>query len=101
MIDVNIIFFRDLESAIELYEKCLTINPKNASTYLSLGFSYHLKEQFREALNCYHKASFLKNDETLIEELVNRALADINEFPIEDSYLRESEVNMQKQKLVI
>jgi tetratricopeptide (TPR) repeat protein len=78
---------RDLDSAVELYEKCLTINPKNPATYTALGFTYHLKAEFRQALNCYHKASFLKNEDSLNEELVQRALQDINEFPIELAYL--------------
>jgi anaphase-promoting complex subunit 6 len=77
-----------LDSAIELYEKCLTINSKNPATYTALGFAYHLKGEFRNALNCYHKASFLKNEDSLTEELVAKALNDINEYPIEDSYLK-------------
>lgn len=77
-----------MDSAIELYEKCLTINSKNPSTFTSLGFAYHLNGEFRKALNCYHKASFLKNEDSLTEELVSRALNDINEFPIEEAYLK-------------
>ena len=76
-----------MDSAIELYEKCLTINPKNPSTYTSLGFAYHLKGEFKSALNYYHKASFLKNEDSLTEELVAKALNDINDFPIEEAYL--------------
>ncbi len=63
-----------------LYEKCLTINPKNASTYTSLGFAHHLKGEFRTALNCYHKAHFLKHEDQLTEELIQRALHDVNEY---------------------
>lgn len=63
-----------------LYEKCLTINPKNASTYTSLGFAHHLKGEFRIALNCYHKAHFLKHEDQLTEELIQRALHDVNEY---------------------
>lgn len=55
--------YREFDDAIQLYEKCLTINPKNPSTFLALGFTYHLKCEFRSALNCYHKANFLKNDD--------------------------------------
>ena len=63
-----------------LYEKCLTINPKNASTYTSLGFAHHLKGEFRTALNCYHKAHFLRHEDQLTEELIQRALHDVNEY---------------------
>ena len=76
-----------MDSAIELYEKCLTINPKNPSTYTSLGYAHHLKGEFRNALNYYHKASFLKNEDSLTEELVSRALNDISDYSIEEAYL--------------
>lgn len=72
--------YRDLDSAIILYDKCLTINPKNASTYTSLGFAHHLRGDFRTALNFYHKAHFLKHEDALTEELIQRALHDVNEY---------------------
>ena len=81
-----------MDSAIELYEKCLTLNPKNPSTYTSLGYAYHLKGEFRQALNCYHKASFLKNEDPLTEELVQRALQDINDCTIETAYLSTNNI---------
>jgi anaphase-promoting complex subunit 6 len=74
---------KDLDSAIVLYEKCLTINPKAASTYTSLGFAHHLRGDFRTALNCYHKAHFLRHegtDQQLTEELIQRALQDVNDY---------------------
>jgi tetratricopeptide (TPR) repeat protein len=66
----KIYVFRDLDSAIQSYERCLTINPKNPATYTALGFTYHLKGEFREALNCYHKANFLKHEDPLTEEMI-------------------------------
>jgi len=82
-------FYRDYDAAISLYEKCLSLNPKSPSTYTSLGFAYHLKGDFKQALNCYHKASFLKNEDPLTEELVQRALDDINSCTIEMAYLTD------------
>jgi hypothetical protein len=32
------------------------------------------------ALNCYHKAHFLKHEDALTEELIQRALHDVNEY---------------------
>ena len=58
----------------------MTINPKNPGTYTALGFSYHMKGDFRQALNCYHKANFLKHEDPLTEEMIQRALHDINEY---------------------
>ena len=74
--------FRDLDSAVLLYEKCLTINPKNASTYTALGFAHHMRGEFRTALNYYHKAHFLRHEDPLTEELIQRALHDVNEYAL-------------------
>jgi tetratricopeptide (TPR) repeat protein len=82
-----------MDEAIATYERCLTINPKNAQTFLSLGYTYHLKFDLQQALHYYHKAHFLKNDDNLIEELVNAAMDDINNtqiFPLETTYLNPS-----------
>jgi anaphase-promoting complex subunit 6 len=69
-----------MDSAVVLYEKCLTINPKNAATYTALGFAHHLKGEFRTALNYYHKAHFLRHEDPMTEELIQRALHDVNEY---------------------
>ena len=82
---------KDLPAAIEAYQRCLTINPKCASTYLALGYTYHLQFDLTTALHYYHKAHFLKNDDSLIEDLVQRAMEDINNtklFPIETTYMK-------------
>ena len=63
-----------------MYEKCLTINPKNEATYTALGFAHHLRGEFRTALNYYHKAHFLRHDDPLTDELIQRALHDVNEY---------------------
>ena len=55
---------------------------------MALGYTHHLDSNFKEALNCYHKASFLKNEDNQIEELVQRALQDANEISIEKAYLQ-------------
>lgn len=33
---------KDYKNAIEFYQKCLKINPKNASTFTALGLTFHL-----------------------------------------------------------
>lgn len=62
------------DDAIANYERCLSINPKNPLTFVSLGYTYHLKFDLQQALHYYHKANFLKNDDNFIEELVNSAM---------------------------
>ena len=81
---------KDIDIAIELYEKCLTINPKNSQTLMSLGFTYHLRFDLKKALHYYHKAHFLNNDDSLIRHLVTRAIDDINNTqmnPLQTTYL--------------
>lgn len=80
--------FRDFKSAISLYEQCLTLNPGQASTFAALGYSHHQLGQVQEALGFYHKAHFINNDDAMTEALVQRALEDIHEFPIDESYFK-------------
>ncbi len=79
-------FDRDYENAIKYYECALRINPKSASTFTALGYTHHLREDYKQALNCYHKASFLKSDDPLTNELISKAMVDINESPIDTAY---------------
>lgn len=68
---------RDYERALQLYEQCSRINPKCPQAYVSLGYTHHLKFELVEALQYYHKAHFLKNEDSLIEELISKAMDDI------------------------
>ena len=74
---------KDYDRAIEYYESCLSINDKNPSTYASLGYAHHLKKEFREAMNCYNKANFLKNDDPFIKTLISKVLDDLHDIPFE------------------
>ena len=62
--------YRDFKAAISLYEQCLTINPNQASTLSALGFSHHQIGEMKEALDYYHKAHFINNDDAMVEQLV-------------------------------
>lgn len=57
---------------------------------MSLGFTYHLMFDLQKALQYYHKAHFLNNEDSLIRSLVSKAITDINNAalcPIEATYL--------------
>ena len=69
--------YRNFDMAIEMYDQCSKINPKCPQAYLSLGYTHHLKFVLMTALSYYHKAHFLKNEDSLIEELINKAMEDI------------------------
>jgi anaphase-promoting complex subunit 6 len=77
---------KNYNKAIEYYEKCLRINPKSASSYTALGFAYHLTGGFKDALDCYHKASYLKSDDSLTTELIAKAIQDINSVSVDVAY---------------
>ena len=87
---------KEMEAAIQAYEKCLTINPKNSSTLVSLGYTYHLMFDLQKALHFYHKAHFLNHEDNLIRSLVKKAIDDINDTrlnPIEGTYLAGAETS--------
>lgn len=77
----------DYDAAIDLYDRCLTINPKNPSTLTSLGYAHHLRGDLKEALNYYHKSDYLRSDDAFTKDLINRALEDVNNVPMESVYL--------------
>jgi anaphase-promoting complex subunit 6 len=81
---------KEYDNAIELYERCIHINPKNSSLYSSLGFTYHLKGKFKMALDCYHKANYLKPDDALTSDLISKAMEDIFAGKIESGYFNMS-----------
>lgn len=83
---------KEMDAAIQAYEKCLTINPKSSQTLMSLGYTFHLMFDLKKALHYYHKAHFLNNDDSLIRLLVSKAIEDINNAalcPIETTYLAQ------------
>jgi tetratricopeptide (TPR) repeat protein len=61
---------RDFSTAIELYEQCLGINSKDPGTLAAIGFSYHQIGKMKEALDYYHRAHFLNNEDAMVEKLV-------------------------------
>mmetsp|Transcript_21739 Transcript_21739/g.19259 ORF Transcript_21739/g.19259 Transcript_21739/m.19259 type:complete len:162 (+) Transcript_21739:3-488(+) len=74
---------KNFDKAIEYYEECLSINNKNPSTYFAVGYAYHLKKDFRQAMNCYNKANFLKSDDAFIKTLIQKVLEDLQTMPLE------------------
>lgn len=46
----------------------------------------------KDALDYYHKAHFLNNEDPMIAKLVQQALDDIIEFPIEENYFRNKDL---------
>ena len=72
-----------------MYTQCARINPRSAQAYLAIGFTYHLRFDLIQALKYYHKAHFLRSEDSLIEELINKAIEhtpQTENHPIETTY---------------
>jgi anaphase-promoting complex subunit 6 len=70
----------DFDSAIEWYERALSLAPRCAGTHTALGFTHQLKGNFQtnmsEAIECYHRALSLRPDDTFAQEMLTLALID-------------------------
>lgn len=69
--------FRKLEmfdEAISYYEKAQKISYQDGSIEAAIGFTYHLKLDLNKAIEYYHKGLALKNDDTFISDMLNKAL---------------------------
>lgn len=53
---------------------------RNVSVLSALAYTYHLKGEYTEALDIYHKANFIKSDDTFVIEMINRCLNDMIEI---------------------
>jgi hypothetical protein len=53
------------------------MDSRNISVISSLAYTHHLKGEFTEALDIYHKANFIKSDDTFVIEMINRCLNDM------------------------
>jgi hypothetical protein len=52
---------------------------RNVSVLAALAYTLHLKGDFVQALDIYHKANFIKSDDTFVIEMINRCLNDMIE----------------------
>jgi hypothetical protein len=52
---------------------------RNVSVLSALAYTLHLKGDYVQALDIYHKVNFIKSDDTSIAEMINRCLNDMIE----------------------
>jgi hypothetical protein len=62
----------------------LKIDTRNISILQPLAYTLHLKGEYLRALDLYHKINFIKSDDPMIGELINRCLQDMNETGLSD-----------------
>ncbi len=63
----------DLKSAINAYQKALTLNPKNAfGIYRNLAEAFKQNQQIKEAIDAYQKALELQPKNQNIRRIINQ-----------------------------
>ncbi len=64
------------DEALHWYRLCLTVNPTDACTHASIGFTLHLMERPGEAVEEYHKALALQPTFSFAADMLSRAMGD-------------------------
>ncbi|EZA53221.1 hypothetical protein DMN91_005011 [Ooceraea biroi] len=95
------------EAALEYHQQALVLDPMNPSTYSSIGFIYALMGNIQDAVDAFHRALGLRQDDTftatmlgyVMEQLVDEAPpypdapAEIPKYKSEDGEVRLSMEN--------
>lgn len=69
--------FRKFDEAIFLFNKVVKMDNRNVSVLSALAYSLHLKGEYTEALDIYHKVNFIKSDDPFTIEMINKCLNDM------------------------
>ncbi|EAS06252.1 tetratricopeptide repeat protein (macronuclear) [Tetrahymena thermophila SB210] len=82
---------KDYKSAIQYYERCIQLEPKNYQTYFSLAYTYHISNQLNKAIAYYHKSLYYKHENQFAFDMLDRCLKDASEYPWESVYEAKNE----------
>lgn len=74
-----------LGEALRCYQRCLELNPRDASTHAGVGFTLHLQRQFDGAISAYHRALAITPTFTFCSEMLGRAMIDAVTAPSSSS----------------
>jgi anaphase-promoting complex subunit 6 len=55
------------------------MDARNLTVLTGVAYTLHLKGNYLEALDMYHKANFIKSDDLFIIEMINRCMDDLLE----------------------
>jgi len=55
----------------------MKLDNRNVSVIAALAYTLHLKGDYVQALDIYHKANFIKSDDTFVVEMINKCLNDM------------------------
>ena len=55
------------------------MDAKNLNIMTALAYTYHLKGEYMNALDIYHKVNFLRSDDVFVSEMINKCLNDLVE----------------------
>ncbi|EGR27540.1 hypothetical protein IMG5_194480 [Ichthyophthirius multifiliis] len=77
---------KEYKLAIQSYEKCIQLEPKNYQTYLSLAYTYHISNQLNKAVAYYHKSLYHKHENQFAYDMLDKCLRDASENQWENVY---------------
>ncbi len=55
----------------------MRLDNRNVSVISALAYTYHLKGDYVQALDLYHKANYIKSDDSFVVEMINKCLNDM------------------------
>ena len=74
---LNLNTCRKHEEAIAYHKKALALQPKNASTFSSIGYNYLLMLDFSKAVEYCHKALSIRKNDSFTNEMLRVAIDEL------------------------
>jgi hypothetical protein len=59
----------------------MKLDTRNVSVTTALAYTLHLKGDYMQALDVYHKANFIKSDDAFVSEMITKCLNDMIDIP--------------------
>lgn len=65
-----------LDEALQVYQRCLAMNPMSTENHANVGFTLHLLKRFSEAIEYYHTVLGFEPAHAFCAEMLNNAIED-------------------------
>ncbi|CAB4395208.1 unnamed protein product [Rhizophagus irregularis] len=67
----------DLDAAITYFQKVTTMTPPSPSALTAIGYCYHVKEEYEEAVMYYHESLGIRPADPITQDLLERCLEEM------------------------
>lgn len=67
------------EEALDYHHQALLLSPQSASTYAAIAFNHVLMGHTKEAVDWFHRALGLKNDDSFCTTMLNYVIEQLSE----------------------